>query len=63
MWGPYVDTLLDWTLRYEWYMAMLVINNGYHENTCRGEIGICVQIIDIILGSVANIIGSVKVVT
>ena len=41
MWGPYVDTLLDRTLRFEWYMAMLVINNGYHEDTCHGEIGLC----------------------
>ena len=57
-----MDTLLDRTLRYEWYMAMLVINNGYLENTCRGEIGICAEIIDIILGSVANIIGRVEVV-
>lgn len=41
MWGPYVDTLLDSTLRFEWYMAMLVINNGYYEDTCHGEIGLC----------------------
>ena len=48
VWGPFVVTLLNWTLVFEWCMTRLVVNNKHQQDFCYNEIGMCAQNEDII---------------
>lgn len=36
--GPYMITLLNWTLTFEWYMVRLIITYGHYKDMCYDEI-------------------------
>ena len=46
---PNVDTYLNRTHVFEWYMAKCVSKNGYEKDTCLRKIGVCAQNVMIIL--------------
>ena len=46
--GPFVVTLLNWTLVFEWCMRRLVVNNIHQKGSCYTEIGLCAQNKDIV---------------
>ena len=37
--GPHAVTLLNWTLKFEWYIAKLVVEDGRSKDTCYNGIG------------------------
>jgi hypothetical protein len=40
----YVVLSSNWTTIYEWYMTMLLVDNGHHNEMCYDEIELCAQI-------------------
>jgi hypothetical protein len=58
--GPYMITLLNWTLTFEWYMARLVITYGHYRDMCYDEVEYVLKSVDIILGSIVNTVGRVS---
>ena len=48
--------LLHWTHAFEWCMARIVIKNRHQNDMCYNDIGLCAQFMDIVLGSIVNIL-------
>ena len=46
--------LLSWTPTFEWYMARLVAQNEYREDTWHVEVGLCARNVITILGSIGD---------
>ena len=58
--GPYVATLRNWKLVFEWCMARLLVENRHQNDKCHYEIGLRAQTLVIsIQGFIASKIGKV----
>lgn len=60
--GSYVVALHNWTPLFEWYMAGFVVKNKHQKAMCYDEIGLCIQNILTILGSILDTIGRAYVI-